>query len=136
MESENAPARIFIVEDHEIMRQMLREYLEIEPDLTVCDSASTAAEALEKVPDAAPDLVLVDVALPDVNGIELVQRLRERDPGLVIAMLSGHGERSYVDQAFEAGARGYILKGQSEELANALHQVLRGEEYLSPAFEG
>lgn len=135
MESKVTTARVFIVEDHEIVRQMLREYLEEEPDLVVSGEAATAEEALKALAEAEAELVLVDVALPGMSGIELVHRLHARHPKLPMAMLSGHRENSYVNEALEAGASGYILKGQSDKLAAALRQVVQGEQYLSPVLQ-
>lgn len=125
--------RIFIVDDHAIMRNALQSALEREPDLTVCGTATTAAEALQQAAGTGPDLVLIDVSLPDMSGIEVARRLRARYPGLPLAMLSGHGERGHVAGAFEAGVDGYILKGHSDELPAAIRQVMRGERYLSAA---
>lgn len=135
MEPKVTTARVFIVEDHEIVRQMLREYLEEEPDLVVGGEAATAEEALKALAEAEAELVLVDVALPGMSGIELVRRLHARHPKLSMAMLSGHRENSYVNEALEAGASGYILKGQSDKLAAALRQVVQGEQYLSPVLQ-
>ena len=130
------PVGVFMVEDHPIMREMLREYVGMKPDLALSGEAATAAEALEAVGTASPDLVLVDVSLPDRSGIELVRELRARHPGLVVLMLSGHAEKRYVDQALEAGARGYMLKGHAGELDAAIEQVMRGARFVSEGIEG
>lgn len=127
--------RIFVVDDHAIMRQVLRDVLEREEGFTVCGEAASAEEALDEVDDAAPDLVLVDVSLPGMSGIELVETLRERHPEMPMAMLSGHGERTHVEQALRAGASGYILKGDPYELPGAIRQMMRGETYRSQAVE-
>lgn len=128
--------RIFIVDDHPIIRQSLRSLLEREEGLAICGEAAKAETALEQIETAAPDLVLIDVSLPGVNGIELARMLRQQYPDLLLAMLSGHGERSHVEQALQAGANGYLLKGSAEELPVAIRQILSGEQYLSTEFKG
>lgn len=125
--------KIFLVDDHPFIRQMVRSQLEREPDLSVCGEASTAAEALAAIKEDLPDLMLIDVSLPGMSGIELARLLHEKYPHLHLAILSGHGEKTHVDQALEAGGRGYVLKGNAAELPGAIRQVLRGEQYLSPS---
>lgn len=132
LEVRETTTQIFIVEDHPIMRHMVRSYLEEKSEWKVCGEADTASSAREQVPEAEPDLVLIDVALPDMSGIELARVLKEQHPNLILVMLSGHGQKSYIDQALEAGALGYILKGNGKELMPALQEILRGEVYVSP----
>lgn len=128
--------QIFIVDDHPVMRSSLRSILEREPDLTVCGEAATARTALAEAAGAEPDLVLIDVSLPDMSGIELARELHARHPDLPLAMLSGHGEKTHVERALQAGARGYILKGQSDDIPEAVRLLVRGERYLSPGIGG
>ena len=80
-------------------------------------------------------MVLIDISLPDMNGIELARRLRERHPTLILAILSGHRQQHYVVQALQVGVQGYILKGQSQLLPAAIRQLMQGERYLSPAIQ-
>ncbi|MFW5973190.1 MAG: response regulator [Bacteroidota bacterium] len=122
---------IFIVEDHPYMREILRQYLEMEDDFEICGVAETAEIALESIPLASPDLVLVDVSLPGMSGIELVTRLRAADPDVACLMLSGHGERSHVRRAAEAGARGYVLKSDTSELSAAIRRVATDKSYFA-----
>ncbi len=123
---------IFIVEDHPLMREMLNEFLPVHaPDLEVCGAAGRGEEALECFEAAAADLALIDVALPGMTGIDLVEKLQARRPGLPCLMYSGHGEIAYVERALAAGARGYLLKGDPEELVGAIRQVLDGDTYVS-----
>jgi DNA-binding NarL/FixJ family response regulator len=129
-------SRIFIVDDHPVIRSGLRSLLELDAELLVCGEAVDAAAALDDLLEAAADLVLIDVALPDMSGIELVRVLHERQPDLATVIYSGHGDRQQVDEALEAGARGYVLKGSADELLPAVHQLLRGEGYLSPEVGG
>lgn len=124
--------RIFIVEDHEVVRQGYILMLELEPGLTVCGEAGTAHEALERIPEAAPDLIIVDVSLPGMDGIELIRRLKEKDKDIRTLVVSGHDSDLYAKQALQAGANGYIDKaGVADIMGDAIRSVLNGEEYLS-----
>lgn len=123
--------RIFIVDDHELMREMLVLYTTREADLELCGLARSGEEALESIASSTCDLALLDVAMPGMSGIELARILRERQPELKCLMLSGHAEQSYVRGAMEAGACGYVMKGNPAAILTAIRQVLRGGVYLS-----
>lgn len=127
--------KIFIVEDHDVMRATLNGFLKSKPGLEVVGLAATSAEALQCLAEIEADIALVDVRLPGMNGLELVEQLQEKYPGLVCLMLSGHGEVPYIRHAFRAGARGYILKGKPPELLEAIQVVSQGGTYLSPALQ-
>jgi len=127
-------ARVFIVEDHTLLRTTLRDFLLDEPDLQVvgdAGSAETALEALEGLAHCAPDVVLVDVSLPGMSGIEFVKRLARLHPHVACVMLSGHGETDDVEDALAAGARGYVVKGSSDEVPAAIRTVLAGDRHVS-----
>lgn len=124
-------ANIYLIEDHPLMQRMMCEFINRMPDLQVCGMAATAQEALGQLPTTAVDLALVDVSLPDMDGIHLVGELHAHQPTLRCLMLSGHQERSYVQRALAVGARGYLAKGNPLELIDAIHKVLKGEIYLS-----
>lgn len=113
------------------MQRMTREFLNRIPDFAVCGVASTAQEALAQMPTLPVDLALVDVSLPDMDGIELVQTLHAERPNLRCLMLSGHQESNYVQHALAVGACGYIAKGNPRELQEGIKQVLQGQIYLS-----
>ena len=123
--------RLFIVEDHAVMRQSLRAFIKRQAGIELCGEAASAEAALQEIETARPDLVLIDLSLPGMSGLELLTLIRQRHPELYCVILSGHGERNHVDHAMMSGARGYILKGDTDELANALQQVIHGEIYLS-----
>lgn len=127
--------RVFIVEDHPIMRQSLRALLTREADLHVCGEAQNAEEAMQQIEDEKPDLVLIDVSLPGMNGIQLVRTLHQQQPELPLAMLSGHGGAAHVRKALQAGACGYILKGRATELPAAIRVMVSGSIYLSSDLE-
>lgn len=123
--------KIFLVEDHPLMQRTLSEFITRLPDFEVCGVVRSAENALERLGDASPDLVLVDMSLPQMNGAELIRIIQNRWPGLLCILLSGHGEENYVQQALNAGARGYILKGRPTDIYVALQQVIAGKLYLS-----
>ena len=127
------PHSIYVVEDHPIMRLMLCELIESMPDLAVCGAAVSGEEALTELATLAPDVVLIDISLPGMSGIDLVEAIRERWPGRCCLMQSGHREVSYVERSLEAGAQGFVLKGSASELTMAIGQVLGGQVYLSPS---
>lgn len=126
-------ANIYLVEDHPLMQRMTCEFINRMPDLHVCGMAATAQQALDELPTTTVDLVIVDVSLPDMDGIHLVSTLRQQQPTLLCLMLSGHQEQSYVERARAAGAAGYIAKGNPLELVEAIRRVLNGESHVSQA---
>ncbi len=129
-------AYIYIVEDHEFMRRALVDLIECTSGFEVAGAVETAEEALDQLDSAAVDLVLVDTSLPNMNGIELVGELTKRWPKLRCVMLTGHDQHTYVEQAMEAGARGYVLKSNPDELPEAIRRVLSGGVYFSASLYG
>lgn len=124
--------RLYIVDDHSIMLEAMVMLIENEPDLEVCGVAGTASEALEALLELDPDLLLADYSMPDMDGIELIKRLQVLKPGLRSAVLSAHTDPVYAQEATEAGANGYILKGTPLEMLEGIRTVLNGETYISP----
>lgn len=122
---------VFIVEDHEIMRTLLRELIHRTPDLDVVGEATTGEEALERLATLEASLVLIDVSLPRMSGIDLAQAIQERWPDRSCLMMSGHKEQRYVQDALAAGAKGYVLKDDYEELPEALRLLQQDKNYLS-----
>jgi DNA-binding NarL/FixJ family response regulator len=123
--------RIFLVEDHKLMADALVSILHRKGNFQVADVAETAEEALERLPNAEVDLALVDVVLPHTSGIELVSIIRQRYPDLPCLMISGRSSRQYVKRSLEAGARGYVLKDDIQEVIHGIRRVLEGDIYLS-----
>lgn len=114
------------------MRRALEQFLDDLSDFEVGGATETAEAALQALNGTANvDLALIDTRLPGMNGIELVKQLQARHPDLPCLMYSGHGETTYVEQALDAGARGYVLKGDPDELPTAIRRVLNGEQHLS-----
>jgi two-component system NarL family response regulator len=125
--------RIVIVEDQRIVRELLSAMLGGEPDIAVVGQASTGAEGLELAGRLQPDVVLLDIGLPDIDGIAVMQGLRSRHPATRVIALSIHDEPRYVEGMIGAGASGYMLKSATvDELRQAIRTVARGDTYLSP----
>jgi DNA-binding NarL/FixJ family response regulator len=125
--------KIFIVDDHPVLREGLSEMINRSLELTVCGEASSGEEALDRIPEAAPDLVVVDLTLPGMNGVDLVKALKAGSPSILILVLSMHDESLHAERALRAGARGYVMKHQAgKEIRDAIQAVLRGDLYLSP----
>ncbi len=124
--------KILIVDDHPILRKGLAMVIDSEPDLEVVGEAEEVQGALEKIESLAPDLVIVDLALPGVDGIELIKamKLKHRDlPALVVSM---HDETLFAERALRAGARGYIMKQEAvDKVLVAIRKVLGGEIFVS-----
>jgi DNA-binding NarL/FixJ family response regulator len=125
-------AKIYIVDDHPIMVQGLRELIDAERDLVVIGSTDDWHVALEDIGRLGPDLMILDVTLREINGIEVLKNIRIHAPSLKVLMLSMHDEALYAMRSLKAGAQGYIMKQEAvEKVLVAIRQVLTGEVYLS-----
>jgi DNA-binding NarL/FixJ family response regulator len=128
------PARIFLLDDHEVVRRGLRDLLEAEDDLTVVGEAGTAAEALGRIPATRPDVALLDVRLPDGDGIEVCRDIRSVHPEVACVMLTSYADDEAVYAAIMAGASGYLLKQiRGTDLVDGIRRVAAGGSLLDPA---
>ncbi len=124
--------RVFVVDDHPIVRQGLALLINQEADLTVCGEAEDMHSALQSVPAARPDVVIVDISLNGPDGLELLKHVRLKCPALPVLILSMHDEQIYAERALRAGANGYIMKQEAtERVLVALRRILSGETYVS-----
>ena len=129
--------RILLIDDHKIVCDGLRLVLEQQPGMEVVGVAHDGRRGVHLARERTPDVVILDVAMPDLNGIEAARQLLEQQPQLRIVALSMHSDRRYVTGMLEAGARGYLLKDcAAEELADAIRTVVGGRVYLSPSVSG
>lgn len=125
-------SKIYILEDHPIMRRGYRALINGEMDLEICGESETAAEALQNIPQAAPDLVIADISLDGMNGIEFIKRLQTQSPGLEVLVVSMHEESLYAERALHAGAAGYLMKTEAENrVIPAIRRVLTGRYAVS-----
>lgn len=126
------PHQIFVVDDHPVMRRGYAYLIGAEADLDICGEAESAREALDRIPDADPDLAIVDLTLKGMGGLELIKRLQTQHPGILTLVVSMHDETLYADRALRAGARGYIMKSEVESaVVEAIRRILNGGVYVS-----
>ena len=128
------PARIFLLDDHEVVRRGLRDLLEAEDDLTVVGEAGTAEEARGRIPATRPDVALLDVRLPDGDGVEVCRDIRSTHPEVACVMLTSYADDEAVYAAIMAGASGYLLKQiRGTDLVDGIRKVAAGGSLLDPA---
>ena len=128
------PTRVFLLDDHEIVRRGLRELLEAEDDLEVVGEAGTAEEAYGRIPATAPDVAVLDVRLPDGDGIEVCREIRSKHPEIACIMLTSFAEDDAVYAAIMAGAAGYVLKQvRGTDLVEGIRKVAAGQSLLDPS---
>ena len=126
--------RILLADDHTVVRQGFKMILQSQPDMEIAGEAGNGREAVELAESLQPDVVVMDVAMPELNGIEATRRLAASAPRVRVLALSMHKDSVYVREILRAGARGYLLKDSIDtDLLAAVRAVARGEGYLSPA---
>jgi DNA-binding NarL/FixJ family response regulator len=131
--SADTPIRVLLVDDHPLVREGLAARLESVPDIRVVGEAGDAQEAMQRVAELQPWVVLTDIGMKGVNGIELTRALLARDPKLIVLMLSMFDSADYAHEAMAAGARGYVLKeSPSAEILAAIRAVAAGGTFISP----
>ncbi len=127
--------RILLVDDHTIVRQLLRNLLEVEPDFELVGDAENGLAALQMIEKHRPDIVLLDLMMPGLNGLEVLRRVQNRFPRTRVLVLSMHQDPSYVVRALKNGASAYVLKHANvKDLVFAMREVVAGRMYLSPPF--
>jgi two-component system response regulator NreC len=128
------PIRILLADDHTVMRNGLRLLLERQPDLRVVGEAADGREAVDLAESTKPDVVVMDIAMPHLNGVEAARQITTRSPHTAIAILSMHSDESYVIRSLKAGARAYLLKDSAEaDLIAAIQAIMKGHSFFSPA---
>jgi DNA-binding NarL/FixJ family response regulator len=126
--------RVLLADDHTILRKGVRMLLESEADIEVVGEARNGREAIERARTLKPDIVIMDVSMPELNGIESTRRICDESPHPSVIALSMHKDSVYVREILRAGARGYLLKdSEDDDLIRAIRAVYRGEAFLSPA---
>jgi DNA-binding NarL/FixJ family response regulator len=133
----SANVRIVIADDHKLMREGLSSLLSQQADIQVVGQATNGREAVQLAERENPDVVVMDVSMPDLNGIDATRQIISRSPRTRVIALSMHSDRQFVAEMFRAGARGYLLKDSAfEELASAITRVAKDETYIAPKISG
>lgn len=125
--------KIMIADDHTIVRQGMRKLLETYPELQIVGESQDGDETIELVKKLLPEIIIMDISMPGLNGLEATREIKKRSPEIKILILTMHAEKEYIFKILQSGASGYLLKGSAiDELVTAIHAVDRGESYLSP----
>ncbi len=125
--------RVLITDDHAIVREGLRRILAASPDIVVAGEAADGISALKQIATCHPDAVLVDISMPGMSGVELINRIREEHPQLPVLVLSMHKEEQFAVRALKVGASGYLTKDCApEQLAQAIRKIAAGGKYITP----
>jgi DNA-binding NarL/FixJ family response regulator len=125
---------VLVADDHGIVREGLRHLLEAEEDIEVCAEASDGREVLDQVAKYQPEVVVLDITMPRLGGLETLERMRARHPDVKVILLSVHSDPPFIQSAISLGADGYVLKnGRAAEVVTAVRAVTKGGSYFSPA---
>lgn len=128
------PVTILLADDHTIVRQGLAKILESERDLKVIGEASDGREAIAKVEELKPDVVVMDIGMPQLNGIEAARRIKKRQPHTKVIILSMHSQERFISEALDLGASGFLLKNSNGvDIVRAVRAAMDGDTFLSPA---
>ena len=129
--------RVLLADDHQLLRQGMRSLLANDARIEVIGEAENGRSAVELARQLVPDVVVMDISMPDLNGIDATRQIRKRSPGIQVLALSAHADRQFVAQVLAAGASGYLLKDCAfDELCRAVSAVAKKQVYLSPAVAG
>lgn len=124
--------KIFLADDHKIMREGLRAMLEKKTDMRIVGEAGDGRTAVQMVQKMKPDIVIMDISMPEMNGIEATRRIIKNSPGVKVIALSMHADKKLISETINSGASGYVLKDSAfAELVDAIHAVIKGCSYLS-----
>jgi DNA-binding NarL/FixJ family response regulator len=124
---------VFLVDDHPLVREWLTNLINQLPDMRVCGEAASGLAALKGVDEIKPDVAIVDLSLKEGSGLDLVKSIKAHSPSTAVVVLSMHDERFYAERTIRAGARGYIMKGETtSDIVAAIRDVMAGKIYLSP----
>lgn len=126
--------KVMLTEDHALMREGIKHLLEFDGSIEVIEEASDGIECLQKLEKIHPDILLLDINMPEMNGIEVLEELKRREDPLKVLILTVHSEVEYLVKAVDIGANGYILKDSgSSELKQAINVIMSGESYIQPS---
>ncbi len=130
----NGKVRVLVVDDHEVVRQGIKMVLETDPELEVVGEAASGEEAIERVREFQPNVVVMDIGMPGLSGFEATRRIRQSDPNVQVLALTVHDSEAYVFQMLQAGATGYVVKrAPAAEVIQAVKRAYQGEAVLHPS---
>jgi DNA-binding NarL/FixJ family response regulator len=130
------PRRVLIADDHEVVRRGIRGLLESEPDLEVCGEAVDGRDAVRKAAKLSPDALVIDIGMPELNGLEAIRQIKQAQPGIAVLVMTLHDSEQVVHDVLAAGAVGYVLKSDAGHcLVSAVRTVLDGGAFLTPRIE-
>lgn len=125
--------RLILADDHDMIREGLKALIEKEPNMQVVGEANNGADTVKLASKTQPHIVVMDIAMPDLNGIEATRKIVEANPNTKVIALSGHTKKEFVREMLTAGASAYVLKSRAySELSRAIEEVMKGKKYLSP----
>lgn len=128
------PVSVMITDDHSMIREGLKQLLELEGEFKVIAEAADGVECMNKLEEIIPDVLLLDINMPKMNGLEVLQKIKEKEIKVKILVLTIHSEVEYLLKAVDIGVNGYLLKdSESVELKKAIHTVVNGESYIQPS---
>lgn len=126
--------KVMLTDDHVLMREGIKHLLEFDGSVEVIEEASDGVECLEKIEKVTPDILLLDINMPDMNGIEVLEELKKRNSNIKVLILTVHSEVEYLIRAIDIGANGYILKDSgSAELKQAINTIMNNDSYIQPS---
>ena len=126
--------RVLLADDHALVRQGIKIHLNLQENIEVVGEAANGRQAVEKVKELIPDMVVIDIAMPNLNGIEAIRQIKKIDSKIMILVLTAHDNGDYVHQVLQAGASGYLLKeSTTTDLISAINTVEKGDVFLSPS---
>jgi DNA-binding NarL/FixJ family response regulator len=129
----SGPVRILLADDHDLVRQGIRAVLQERPGWEICGEASNGREAVEKAQLLKPDIVIVDVGMPYLNGVDATRQITKTNPAVKVLVLTIHPSEQIINEVLEAGAKGYLLKSDAaQELINGVESILRNKPYFTP----
>jgi DNA-binding NarL/FixJ family response regulator len=130
MSNDITKLRIFLVEDHKQFRQLMALTLNMHSELVICGDAGSGRQALEAIPETGARLIIADLSLPDMSGVELVEKIKARWPEIKCFILSGHTEAAYVEQARNSGADAFIEKEEPKKMLGAIMKAMEADAFV------